>query len=146
MRNCGEAVAAIRVIVKGLVPGKIQLYSTLLASEAFTMPNGLTATELFVLINGLSATAAFVDAIGVDDRTMNGVASGAGLAIRGNAGVSNTSMMARTTINSVLASSTKKHTFVTRITEEARFTEVLLAFKAVEAIKVIVLGAHNLIQ
>jgi len=136
----------IRIIVDRLIPGKIQFNSTLLASEAFTMPEGFTATELLVFVDCLSTTATLVRTICVDDRTTDGITSSTSLTICSNTTMGDTSMMTRSTINLVLASTAKEQTFVTRITEESTLTKILLTFAAIEAIKMIVLCSNNLVQ
>jgi len=148
MRDAGEAITTVRIVMECLITREIKLNTTLLTSEAFTMPDGFTATELLVFIDGLSTTTTFVDTIGVDDRAVHGIASCASLTISSDANtvVGDTSMVTRSAINGVLASSAKKQTFMTRVTEEVGRAKVLLALIANEAVKVVVLCAYNLIQ
>jgi len=146
MRDAGEAITAVRIVMECLITREIKLNTTLLTSEAFTMPDGFTATKLLVLVHGLSTATALVDTVCGDHRTMDGIASGTGLTIGSNTTMSDTSMATAATRNGTMACSAKKLALVTRITEEVILTKILLALIAVEAVKVIVLCANDLIQ
>jgi len=112
------------------------------------MPDSFTATELLVFVHGLSTTTALICSQRVDDWTMDGISSRTSCSIVCNTNtiMSNTSMMTRSAVHNILASTTNKQTVVTGITEETVMSEVFSTFAAIEALKVIVLVAYNLVQ
>jgi len=151
MRNTGVAVAAVRIVVEGLITRKVQLGSALLASEALAMPRGFAATKLLVLINGLS-TATTLVSVGrsargrIDHRTMNSVARASSLTVSSNAVVSNPCVVTANAVHNVLAVGAEKHLVLARVTVERVGAKILLAVVADEAVQMVMLLTHDLVK
>ena len=109
------------------------------------MPKRLAHAELLVLVDGLAAAAALGAAERVDDWLVDDVACLAGLGALGlDAAVCEARVRARA--DAVLAVAAQQHALLARVAVKLLPAQVALALVADEAVEVVVLRAHHLVQ
>ena len=114
-------------------------------NKPLTMPKGLAGTELLVFVDGLAAAATLGVAVRADHGLARDVARRARVAVGGHAAVRDARVRAAGA-HDVLALLAEEHAVLARVAVELAPAEVLLALVADEAVQVVVLRAHHLVQ